>query len=130
MSFSSQQFSYCIRTHLPCNFKRLLQLVTFSNVFLRRSLMISIIRGFRTIIFIFIVISTIFRLICPPAFFKCLSNSGTFKELRTMSLHGVTCSAITGYKCYVFRYFNSPAVRLNLLPTDDCLLRNLGNQRL
>ena len=33
---------------------------------------IFIIKGFWTIVFIFIVISTI----CPPAFFKCLSNSG------------------------------------------------------
>ena len=36
-----------------------------------------IIKGFRTIVFIFIVISTMFRPICPPAFFRCLSNSGT-----------------------------------------------------
>ena len=34
--------------------------------------MIIIIKGFRTIVFIFIVISTKFRLICPPAFFKYL----------------------------------------------------------
>ena len=44
-----------------------------------------IIKGFRTIFFIFIVISTSFRSICPPAFFRCLSNSGTFTELRTDS---------------------------------------------
>ena len=44
-----------------------------------------IIKGFRTIIFIFIVISTTFRLICPLAFFRCLSHLGTFTELRTMS---------------------------------------------
>ena len=53
--------------------------------FLRRSLVILIIKGFRTIVFIFIVISTTFRPICPPAFFGCLSNSGTFTELRTTS---------------------------------------------
>ena len=35
--------------------------------------------------FIFIVISTTFRPICPPALFRCLSNSGTFTELRTTS---------------------------------------------
>ena len=40
--------------------------------FLRRNLVIFIIKGFRTIVFIFIVISTTFRLICPPAFFGCL----------------------------------------------------------
>ena len=31
-----------------------------------------IIKVFRTIVFIFIVISTTFRPICPPAFFRCL----------------------------------------------------------
>ena len=51
--------------------------------FLRRSLLIFIIKGFRTIVFIFIVISITFRHIRPPAFFRCLSNSGTFTELRT-----------------------------------------------
>ena len=63
--------------------------------FLRRSLVIFIIRCFRTIVFIFIVISTMFRPICPPAFFRCLSNSGTFTELRTTSFiesMGVVCS--------------------------------------
>ena len=38
--------------------------------FLRRSLLIFIIKVFRTIVFIFIVISTMFRPICPPAFFR------------------------------------------------------------
>ena len=47
--------------------------------------MIFIIKGFRTIVFIFIVISTTFRPICPPAFFRRLWNSGTFTELRTTS---------------------------------------------
>ena len=42
--------------------------------FLRRSLVIFIINVFWTIVFIFIVISTTFRLIIPPAFFKCLSS--------------------------------------------------------
>ena len=54
-----------------------------------------IIKGFRIIVFIFIVISTTFRPICPPAFFRCLSNSGTFTELRTTSFiesTGVACS--------------------------------------
>ena len=46
---------------------------------------IFIIKGYRTIIFIFIVISTKFQSICPPAFFKCLSYSGTDTELRTTS---------------------------------------------
>ena len=63
--------------------------------FLRRILLIFIIKIFRTIVFIFIVISTTFRLICPPAFFRCLSNSGIFSELRTTSFietTGVACS--------------------------------------
>ena len=46
---------------------------------------IFIVKGFRTIVFIFIVISTTFRPICPPAYFRCLSNSGTYTELRTTS---------------------------------------------
>ena len=57
--------------------------------------LIFIINGFWTIVYIFIVISKTFRPICPPAFFKCLSNSGTFTELRTTSFiesTGVTCS--------------------------------------
>ena len=63
--------------------------------FLRWSLMLFIIKGFWTIVFIFIVISTTFRLICPLAFFRYLSNSGTFAELWTTSFigsTGVTCS--------------------------------------
>ena len=46
---------------------------------------IFIFKGFRTSVFIFIVISRKFRPLCPPAFFRCLSNSGTFTELRTTS---------------------------------------------
>ena len=60
--------------------------------FLRRSLMIFIIKGFQTIVFI--VISTTFPPICPPAFFRCfLSNLETYTELRIIeSRGGVTCS--------------------------------------
>ena len=57
--------------------------------------MIFIIKVFRIIVFIFIVISTTFQLICPPAFFRCMSNSGTFTELRTTSFiesTGLACS--------------------------------------
>ena len=60
----------------------------------KTSIKIFIIKVFRTIVFIFIVISTTFWLICPPAFFRCLSNSGTFMELRTTSFietTGVAC---------------------------------------
>ena len=66
--------------------------------FLRWSLMIFIIKGFRTNVFIFI--STTFQLICPPAFFRCLSNSGTFTELRTTSFiesTGVACFDSVSY---------------------------------
>ena len=64
--------------------------------FLRRSLMIFIIKGFWTVVFIFIVIST-FQPICPPAFFRCLSNLETFTEFQTTSfiesvMGGVACS--------------------------------------
>ena len=64
-------------------------------VLLRYSFWMFIIKGFRTIIFIFIVISTTFWPICHPAFFKCLSNLGTFTELRTtffIESTGVACS--------------------------------------
>ena len=57
--------------------------------------MIFIIKGFQTIVFIFIVISTTFRPIYPPAIFRCLSNSGTYTELQTTSFiesTRVTCS--------------------------------------
>ena len=60
-----------------------------------------IIKGFRTIVFIFIVISTTFRSICPLAFFRCLSNSRTFTELLLNSRGSPVLIplAITGYKC-------------------------------
>ena len=61
------------------------------------SFILFIIKGFQTIFFIFIVtvISTTFRPICPPAFFRCLLNTGTFTELWTTSFiesTGVACS--------------------------------------
>ena len=57
--------------------------------------MIFIIKGFQTIAFIFIVISTTFRSICPLAFFSNLFFSVTYTELRTtffIESTGVTCS--------------------------------------
>ena len=62
---------------------------------LKRKLTPTIREGCQIIVFIFIVISTTFRPICPPAFFKCLLNSGTFMELRTTSFiesTGFACS--------------------------------------
>ena len=75
--------------------KYFVSIIDLLSKFLRRSLLIFIIKVFRTIIFIFIVISTTFPPICTSAFFRCLSNSGTFTELRTTSFietTGVTCS--------------------------------------
>ena len=68
--------------------------------FLRQSLLIFIIKGFRNVVFIFSVISTTFRPIYPPGFFRCLSKSGTYTELRTTSFigsTGVTCSDSVTY---------------------------------
>ena len=76
--------------------------------------------SFWTIVFIFIVISTTFRPICPLALFRYLSNSGTFKELRTTFFTEYRGSpvlipfAIIGYKCKIFLYCYSPAVRVEL----------------
>ena len=50
--------------------------------FLRRSLLIFIIKCFRIIVFIFIVISTTFRPICRPAYFRCFVELG--------NLHGTS----------------------------------------
>ena len=47
--------------------------------------MIFIIKGFRTIVFIVIVISTTFQPICSPTFFRCLSNLVTLTEFRITS---------------------------------------------
>ena len=46
---------------------------------------IFIIKGFQTIVFIFIIISTTLQSICPLAFFRCWSNLRTFMELWTTS---------------------------------------------
>ena len=57
--------------------------------------MIFIIKGFRTIVFLFIDIFTTFRPICPPVLLTCLSNSVTYMGLQTTSFiesTGVACS--------------------------------------
>ena len=59
--------------------------VHFSQEVIKLDIYFFIIKGFRTIVFIFIVISTTFRPICHPAFFRGLSNSGTYTELWTTS---------------------------------------------
>ena len=67
----------------------------------------NIIKVFWTIVFIFIVFFTTFRPIYPPAFFKCLSNSGNYTELRTTSFieySGIACSDfINHYQVQVLR---------------------------
>ena len=97
-----------------CNFLKILRFFPISQfvfgVFyfistVSKDTVFFIIKGFRTIVFIFIVIPTTFRPICPLAFFRYLSNSGTF---RNFELHPLLISrgspvliplAITGYKC-------------------------------
>ena len=67
--------------------------ITFLFYFLHRDVTILnsnnykvfIIKGFQTIVFIFII-STTFQPICPLAFFRWLSNSETFTELWTTSI--------------------------------------------
>ena len=49
--------------------------------FCKQSLMIYTIKGFRTIVFFFNLISTTLRPICPLALYRRLSNSGTYWEL-------------------------------------------------
>ena len=86
--------------------------------FLKRSLSIFIIKVFGTIVFIFIVISTMFRPICPPAFFRYLSNSGTFTELQTTSFietTGFACSdSVSHNRVQVLSIpvYYSPVVRI------------------
>ena len=43
-------------------------------------------KGFRIIVFIFIVIYKTFLPTCLLAFFRCLSNSGTNSELRVQQI--------------------------------------------
>ena len=49
-----------------------------------------IMKGFRTVVIIFIAISTTFRPICLLTFFRCLSNLGTYRELWTTSFNEST----------------------------------------
>ena len=70
---------------LPAIFFLFFFFVDWRNDKIHKRAILYIIKGFRTIVFIFIVISTTFRPRCPPAFFRCLSNSGTCTELQTTS---------------------------------------------
>ena len=96
-----------------------------------------IIKDFRTIVFIFMVISTTFRSICPPALLRSLSNSGTFTELRTTSFIESTGGRLFWFRSpkpgtsVKYSYFVTRLQSgLNQQPTEDCLLRSLGYQRL
>ena len=86
-------------------------------------------QGFRTIVFIFFVIYTTFRPMCPPDFFRCLSAREPSRNFELRPLLNPWGSsvliplAITGYKCIVTRLQSG----LNL---DDCSLRSLRDQRL
>ena len=64
--------------------------------------------------------------ICPPAFFRCLSTSRTFMELRTMSFiesTGVACSdSVSHNRVQVFLHCYSPAVKILLV--QSCLQAN------
>ena len=50
--------------------------------------MIFIVKDFRTIVFIFIVISTTFRPICPPAFSMCLLSKFLRRSLLIFIVKG------------------------------------------
>ena len=54
----------------------------------------------KIIVFNFIVISTTFRPICPPSFFRCLSNSVSYTKLRTTSFIESTGAACSDSVCH------------------------------
>ena len=69
--------------HAKCMLHLQLSNHRLSNVLLLSTYLILIIKGFWIIVLIFIIISTTFWPICPPAFFRCLSNSETYTERQT-----------------------------------------------
>ena len=74
---------------------------TYIHTYIHITKHMYIIKGSRIIDFIFIVISTMFRPICPPVFFRPLSKNGNYVELRTTSFIeslGVTCSDSINHK--------------------------------
>ena len=70
--------------------------------FLSRSLTIFIIQGFRTMVFIFMVIFTTFRLICPPGFFRCNGYERWFPKLLKRQSSG---------GCRINPYLPNPSAR-------------------
>ena len=100
------------------NFSTVASLYQLSK-FLRRNLMIFIIKGIWTIVFMFIIIATFltFQSICPPAFFRCLSNSGTYMELRTTSFiesTGVACSDSVRWNLWDLKAFEGQGLGARL----------------
>ena len=81
--------------------------------------MIFILKGFWTIVFIFIAISTTFRLICPPAFFRCLLNSGTFTELRSELSSGTHSVTVIGVGSLSFKGDNHLEVAGSILTAGE-----------
>ena len=96
--------------------------------FLRRSLLIFIIKIFQTIVFVFIVISTTFRSICPPAFFRCLSNLGTFWTTSFIETMGVACSDSV---CHIrVQVLSIPVYYLPVVKIEPATFRWLSSQKL
>ena len=90
--------------------------------------MIFIIKGFQTIVFIFIVSSTMFQPICPPTFFRCLLS----KFLRQSSMIFI----IKGLRTIVFIFIVISNIFSGLLqvcrtqePSRNFKLRPLLNPR-
>ena len=96
--------------------------------------LVLIIKGFWIIVFIFIVISTTFQLICPLAFFRCLLNLGTYMQLRTTSFiesTGVACSDSVNHNRV--KLLRVPGLLLTCRQDWSCNLQMIvswGNQRL
>ena len=96
------------------------------------TLIILIIKGFQTIVFI--LISTTFRPICPPAFFRCLLNSGTYTELRTSSF--IESTEVACYDSVSHNRVQVLSIPVLVLAcsqgesANDGRVRSLGNQRL
>ena len=56
----------------------------YTSIYGKQINLFFMVQVFQTIVFIFVVIFTTFRPMCPPAF-RCLSNSGAYTELRITS---------------------------------------------
>ena len=87
--------------------------------------MVFIIKGFRTIVFMFIVISTTFRPRCPLAFFRCLLSKSLRRNLMIFIIKGfqnivfifIVISTTFRPRCPLafFRCLLSKSLRRNLM---------------